>query len=128
MSGSNKARLVSIAENIMNMAQNMSSTDDHLLLREGTEATTPSQRLEAHMPGLPPEREWINDHLELRPFLPSLHESVIISFLSAVAEGGNLAARNLYRGLQRALDLGGVRGLAGKPPPREGGDMWLRLR
>lgn len=69
--------------------------------------------------------------MQLKDKLPELHKAVIIAWLSGTepsVDGYAYSSRNLYRGMQRALDLGGLEGLSGVPCPAGGGDLWLRLR
>lgn len=131
VSSANKAQLVVMAENVMRVVGSLVCCDERRHLRAGVDETSRLQRRRAYMPDLPAERFWITDHLQLKDKLPEIHETVIISWLSGMeptSDGGTYTSRNLYRGMQRALDLGGLEGLSGVPCPAEGGHLWLRLR
>lgn len=111
------------------MADNLPTVEDRHLYREPARDEAPQERLQRNMAGIPDEHLWISDHLKLRGKLPELSESVIIAYLSAGgAVAGDEMSRNLYRGVQRAMDLGGLDGLSAVLPPDTGGVLWLRLR
>lgn len=124
-----KAELVSLLKDLTTTVDNLPVVEDRLIFRERERVEDTQERLQRHMAGIPDEGLWISDHLKLRGNLPELSESVIIAYLSAGgAVPGDEMSRNLYRGVQRAMDLGGLGGLSAVLPPDTGGVLWLRLR
>lgn len=106
----------------------MECTDENQCLCAPVEESTKSERLRRYMPGLPPEKVWLTDPLEIRGQLPEIGEHVIMTHLYDTRAPGDYGARNVYRGAQRAWDGGGLHGFGAVPCSSEGGDLWLRLR
>lgn len=118
-----------MAEDVMRMVSSLETVEDRHLLRGAAVAESPGERLLRFMPGLPDECYWVTDTQDLRRDLPEIHETIILAYLAgSAARPEDAKGRNLYRGLQRALDQGVMDGLAGVPPPADGGVLWLRLR
>ncbi|CAM9923246.1 unnamed protein product [Ectocarpus fasciculatus] len=128
VSGENKATLVNLAQRVVEVMGGLSVTDDNLLFRSPVEVATHAETLDREMPDLPDEAEWLKDHMELREVLPELSETVVIDHLSTKDTSVNRRSRNLYRGMQRVMDLGCLDGLEGVPPPPFGGTSWIRFR
>lgn len=123
-----KAQLVSLLKDVSLMVERTPTLEARHLYRESVRDESPQERLQRNMPGIPEEGLWVSDHLELRGKLPELSEAVIIAYLSGEAGSGAEMSRNLYRGVQRAMDLGGLDGLSAVLSPDTGGVLWLRLR
>lgn len=128
VSRASKAQLIELAAKLADMVTSLECDDDSTFLRGEVETSTPAERLRRFMPGLPPESAWNHDHMAIRLLLPEIGEHVIIAHLCATRPEGDYGARNLYRGAQRAYDLGGLSGFSAVLHPSDGGDLWLRLR
>lgn len=103
--------------------------DSELATRQPLRRASQEERLVSRLPGLPRPECWVNDWEALKLHLPEMGEAVIVAWFqqgSPQLDIG-LTSRVLYRGLQRMMDLGVLRGLRGVPCGL-GNILWLRLR
>lgn len=134
ISGDGKRELVDMAGNVMRMVQAVdpSSPRYHLLFRPPREDATFAEKLKFVMPEMPQREFFITDTDQLIETLPEVAESVIAEWLTGGRSVDTRSTRVLYRGMQRAMDLGAAGGLSGVLVWHEDGSssgvMWVRLR
>ena len=128
MSRATKPELVKLYEQLLAMMDSMGCDNPTLYLRAPVVPTTRDDRKTRHMPMVPPDSAWVTDPTVMRPLLPEIGEHIIVTHLCEGRPEGYYGARNLYRGAQRAYDLGAVGGFSAVLCPPEGGDVWIRLR
>ena len=131
MSRASKEEMVALAESCVRLVKASKPGSAAHLFRMPASSATPSQTTRAVMPDLPTSGEWVSGEPEkLRPMLPRVELSVILEWLvsSDLHDHDEPLGRVIARGLQRAMDKGGLAGLSVVPAAGSSSSVWLRLR
>ena len=127
----NKHKFVEMARAVVDVVSKASLVNTDLAMRPPVKScTTTVETLRRRLPELPAAECWIHDWEILRSDLPQMSEATIMAWFqrrSSLQVDIDEASRVLYRGLQRMMDLGALKGLRGVPCKR-GNILWLRLR
>eukprot|EP00904_Undaria_pinnatifida_P003200 jgi/Undpi1/12881/HiC_scaffold_7.g02547.m1 len=127
----NKHELVEMARAVVDVVSKASLVNTDPAMRPPVKSrTTTGETLRRRLPDLLAAECWIHDWEILRSDLPQMSETTIMAWFqrcSSLQVDIEEASRVLYRGLQRMMDLGALKGLRGVPCKR-GNILWLRLR
>ena len=129
LSTAKKATLLELAKKAVRVVNRARLVDSELAMRRPFKRSTKEEILRRRLPDLPAQECWVDNWESLRIDLPEMSEAVIVEWFQQGSPQLNIGStsRVLYRGLQRTMDLGVLRGLRGVPSG-PGNIMWLQLR